>query len=280
MNRDQIREKIATFPRWHYEFDLKGELTPVANPSEPGRHRARRDFFFKPLLDLYDGSLAGKRVLDLGCNAGFWSLCAAQARCDYVLGIDGRTTHVEQARFVFEANEIDPARFDFVMAEVERLDLERFGKFDIVLCLGLLHHLRDPLGLLDQIRAINTDVLLIDTLVSRIPGRCFEIRYDDPEDPRKAIGRHLVLTPTKRAIATAARDAGYDVALLKASPIGPAGLRDYSLGFRRVFFCSQRANLSRLNRPLQELGVKSHLFDSAAWLGQALIRLATGPKRP
>src|SRR5918998_5027763 len=87
---EEIQKKIASFARWHYRFDLKGNLTPIYEPSWENRHEQRRKYFFEPLVQLFGGSLAGKRVLDLGCNAGFWSLAAAQAGCDYVLGVDGR----------------------------------------------------------------------------------------------------------------------------------------------------------------------------------------------
>jgi ribosomal protein L11 methylase PrmA len=41
-------------------------------------------------------------VLDLGCNAGFWSLAAIDAGADLVVGIDGRQMHIDQANLVFE----------------------------------------------------------------------------------------------------------------------------------------------------------------------------------
>jgi len=59
----------------------------------------------EPLSELYGGSLKGKRVLDLGCNAGFWSLDALERGADFVLGLDGRRMHIDQANFVFEVKE-------------------------------------------------------------------------------------------------------------------------------------------------------------------------------
>src|SRR5207244_13180843 len=49
------------------------------------------------------GSLQGRRVLDLECNAGLWSLLALQAGAEFVLGTAGRRMFIEQAEFVFEA---------------------------------------------------------------------------------------------------------------------------------------------------------------------------------
>lgn len=80
----QLRERVAIFPRWHYEFDLNGVRTPIFNHRHVNRHEQRKNYFFRPLVRLCGGSLSGKRVLDLGCNAGFWSLMAIEAGADYV----------------------------------------------------------------------------------------------------------------------------------------------------------------------------------------------------
>lgn len=107
MDQQEVRDRINQFPVWHYEFNLCGVRTPIRDAAGGvNRHEQRRRYFFDQLVALYGGSLKGKRVLDLGCNAGFWSLLAAQAGCDFVLGVDGRQMHVDQAEFVFEYNNI------------------------------------------------------------------------------------------------------------------------------------------------------------------------------
>jgi tRNA (mo5U34)-methyltransferase len=74
---------------------------------------------------LFGGSLEGKRVLDLGCNAGFWSLLSVEAGCEYVLGIDGRRMHVEQANFVFQVRGVERSRYEFLEANLFDLDSAR-----------------------------------------------------------------------------------------------------------------------------------------------------------
>src|SRR5215203_3387424 len=129
MQDEEIKQKIASFPQWHYQFDLRGNLTPIFKKNHVKRHTQRKKLFFDPLVGLFGGSLEGKRVLDLGCNAGFWALSAAQAGCDYVLGIDGRQMHVDQANFVFEAKEVERERFDFFSGDLFETNLRRFGPF-------------------------------------------------------------------------------------------------------------------------------------------------------
>src|SRR5436189_3120578 len=73
--------------------------------------------------------------------------------------------HVDQATLVFEAKGIDPSRYSFSVGDVLR-DKWPDGPFDVVLCLGLLYHVSDPIGLLDRISETNTDLLAIDTAVA------------------------------------------------------------------------------------------------------------------
>src|SRR3954451_7714811 len=108
MDQGTLRERVAGFPQWHYEFDLGGVRTPIFDQAHVNRHAQRRAYFFEPLVRLCGGSLAGRRVLALGCNAGFWSLAAIDAGADFVLGIDARRMHVEQANLVFEAKGVEP----------------------------------------------------------------------------------------------------------------------------------------------------------------------------
>jgi 23S rRNA G2069 N7-methylase RlmK/C1962 C5-methylase RlmI len=77
------------------------------------------------------GPLTGQHVLDLGCNAEFWSLAAAQAEFDFVLDVDGRQMHVDQANLVSEVGGIEDNNYDFVEGDVFALDLREFGRFDI-----------------------------------------------------------------------------------------------------------------------------------------------------
>jgi 2-polyprenyl-3-methyl-5-hydroxy-6-metoxy-1,4-benzoquinol methylase len=137
MRDEEIRQRIASFQQWHYRFDLKGNLTSIFEKRFANRHEQRKRYFFDPLVQLFGGSLAGKRILDLGCNAGFWSLNAVRAGCDYVLGIDGRQMHVDQANFVLEVEEVERDKYDFVAGDLFKLDFREYGRFDIVLCLGL-----------------------------------------------------------------------------------------------------------------------------------------------
>jgi SAM-dependent methyltransferase len=245
---DELRERVASFPRWHYEFDLNGVRTPIFDRAHLNRHEQRKNYIFSPLVRLCGGSLGGKRVLDLGCNAGFWSLLAIQAGADFVLGVDGRQMHVDQANLVFEAKGVEAGRYRFQVSDVFALDLTAEDPFDIVLCLGLLYHVSKPFELMERMSAWNTDLLVVDTTLDPRPGPYFRIRRQELDDPRTAVDRPVALYPSKEAVAALAHEFGYrSVRMLRPRFTSWEGSRSYRNGTRRAFFCAKRTSLNDLD---------------------------------
>ncbi|MGO9761352.1 MAG: class I SAM-dependent methyltransferase, partial [Solirubrobacteraceae bacterium] len=174
MDPKDLQARIAEFPRWHYAFEFEGGVsTPVADGIMLNRHAQRRRYFFEPLLALMGGSLRGQRVLDLGCNAGFWSLNAVEAGADFVLGLDAQQSYLDQASLVFEAKGIDAARFRFERGNVFEHDFAE--GFDLILCLGLLDHVHKPVELFEVMSGVGAELLLIDTAISRARSSLFEL---------------------------------------------------------------------------------------------------------
>jgi SAM-dependent methyltransferase len=247
MNADEIRERVASFPQWHYEFDLQGVTTPIWDAGHRNRHRQRVEYFFKPVVELFGGTLEGKRVLDLGCNAGFWSLQAINAGADYVHGVDGRQMHVDQANLVFEALEIERSRYRFEVGNVLTRDFTDLGSFDIVLCLGLLYHIAKPMELFENVAKVSSDILLIDTGVSALPGSVIELRRESTEDVRYAVDYELVMFPTRRAVLDMVGQFGYHAVPLEPQMPSYEGMIDYLTGNRFAFVAARKSDLSTLD---------------------------------
>jgi tRNA (mo5U34)-methyltransferase len=244
---DLLRARVAEFPRWHYEFDLNGVRTPIFNPAHANRHVQRREYFFAPLVGLCGGSLAGRRVLDLGCNAGYWSLAAIEAGADFVLGIDARQMHVDQANLVFQAKGVESSRYRFELSDIFSADLPD-EQFDVVLCLGLLYHVTTPFELMERISRWNTDLLVIDTrLAVGADGAYFRLARQNPRDPRSAVDRPFALHPTSKAVAMLVNQYGYRSVMLRPRFSSWQGSRRYRNGTRRAFICAKRTSLDGLD---------------------------------
>ncbi len=241
MDADELRCRIAAFPTWHYGFEFDGGVTtPLANPSTINRHEQRRRYFFEPLLTALGGSLRGRRVLDLGCNAGFWSLQAMHAGADFVLGLDIQDTFIQQAKLVFEASRIDPARYSFERANVFERPIDE--RFDVVLCLGLFEQTAKPLELFELMASTGAEVIVIDSEISRAKGSVFDVERLLDADAR--VTHDIVLLPSRRALVELAAEFDFEALALEHRMTSYAGLEDYRKRCRLAFICSRGGSIS------------------------------------
>ena len=95
-------------------------------------------------------------------------------------------------------------------------------------------------------------------------------REEGSRCPPIAIGRELVMSPTRRAMVDLATASGYEVAILKPTFTDYSGARNYRQGRRRAFMCAKRTSLDRLGAPTERVGTLAHLKDYA-WLGRDMI---------
>lgn len=236
-----IQQKINSFFRWHYQFNLGGILTPIHEKSWINRHYQRKHYFFDPLAK--KGFFAGKRVLDLGCNAGYWSLCAIEAGCKYVLGIDAREMHIRQAELVFRIKNIPIEKYRFVQENIFEYLKNFTDQFDIVFCLGILYHVCKPMELLENIARINTHLLLIDSTVLNTESSLIELRQEPLGDPRMSADHELVFLPSPKAIKDMVTTLGYDCYALKPQFDNWEGCEDFLGGNRLAFVCVKHKDL-------------------------------------
>lgn len=91
--------------------------------------------------------LSGKRVLDLGCEAGFWSRLASDRGAIEVLGID-RGREVRGVGYVDLAAENE--KLNYPNCHFQKMELGKqwfaFGQFDVILCLSVYHHAYEAAG--------------------------------------------------------------------------------------------------------------------------------------
>jgi tRNA (mo5U34)-methyltransferase len=106
--------------------------------------------------------LTGKSVLDIGCNAGFYSMEMKRRGAERVVGIDSDDRYLEQARFAAATLGYDNIEF----RNLSVYDVASLGeRFDVVIFMGVLYHLRHPLLALDLIREhVAGDLLLFQSM--------------------------------------------------------------------------------------------------------------------
>ena len=153
-----LRDRVEALAPWFHNIDLGGGLWTAPDHflgDYPG-------FKFRRFADALPADLSGKSVLDIGCNAGFYSVEMKRRGAARVIGIDSDDRYLEQARLVSEALGFGDIEF----RKLSVYDVARLGeRFDLVIFMGVLYHLRHPLLALDLIREhVAADLMLFQTL--------------------------------------------------------------------------------------------------------------------
>jgi tRNA (mo5U34)-methyltransferase len=130
-------------------------------------------------------SLAGKTVLDIGAWDGYFSFEAERRGAERVVAADwycwGHGGPYTKDAFLLARRALD-SKVEDVEIDPHDITEARLGQFDIVLFLGVLYHLRDPLFVLDRVAEVTSDRLILETAVDlawvRRPALAF---YPDRE---------------------------------------------------------------------------------------------------
>jgi tRNA (mo5U34)-methyltransferase len=143
----EIRARIDAVPHWYHQIEIRpGIVTPGINKSAATLSRLG-------LPDRCDGL----RALDIGVRDGYFSF-ELERRGAEVVAID----YMDPGDTGFPvARELLGSSVDYVIDNVYNLSPERYGTFDLVLFLGVMYHLRDPLLALDRIWDVCNDGALL-----------------------------------------------------------------------------------------------------------------------
>jgi len=136
-----LEREIASRGEWFHNIDLGGVWT------------APRHFLgdypnvkWKRVRRSVPDDLAGASVLDLGCNAGFYSIEMKRRNAGRVIAVDVDDRYLEQGRFAAATLSLDIEFRKMSVYETDQIP----GQFDLVLFLGVFYHLRYPLLALDR----------------------------------------------------------------------------------------------------------------------------------
>ena len=152
--------------KWFYKFELpNGEVTESYLPDEAQRvHTTRLEMMDSILNPRFEGKWDKIKAVDIASHEGFFS-CHLAKKGTNVLGLEARKEHVDDANeMAFGMGLAD--KFYSRVQDVHTIDEKATGTFDIVLMLGLIYHLENPVGAIRKAHALCKDVCLIETQVA------------------------------------------------------------------------------------------------------------------
>ena len=159
--RSRTEEEIKALAPWFHNVRLpSGEQTAPDHPL--GDFPA---FKWAQIAPFLPDDMSGWRVLDIGCNAGYYSFACARRGAE-VLGVDHDDHYLRQAHWLARRLALE-TRVAFHRMDV--FDLAHVDEsYDLVLFLGVLYHLRYPLLGLDIAAGCVGRMLVVQSL--QTPG--------------------------------------------------------------------------------------------------------------
>ncbi len=156
LNEESLRQRIEELGPWFHNLRLQGVQT--APQHFLGDYPQVK---YERLRDTVPQDFTGRTVLDIGCNAGFYSLEMKRRGAERVVGIDTDERYLRQARY---AAEVEGAEIEFRQMSVWDVAALR-ERFDLVIFMGVLYHLRHPLLALDLVHEhVARDLLLFQSM--------------------------------------------------------------------------------------------------------------------
>ncbi|WP_343715085.1 TIGR04290 family methyltransferase [Inquilinus sp.] len=219
MSGDEIRRRAEALGPWFHNIDLDGVAT--APDHFLGDYPAMK---WRAFAGAIPQDLRGRTVLDIGCNGGFYSLEMKRRGADRVLGVDFDESYLAQARFAAEV-----AGLDIEFRHLSVYDVAALGqRFDIVLFMGVLYHLRHPLLALDLVREHVVGDLMVFQSMQRgsaevgplEPNYPFwnEALFDRPDFPKLHFIEHRYAddptnwwVPNRACVEAMLRSAGFEI---------------------------------------------------------------------
>jgi SAM-dependent methyltransferase len=141
----ELQREIAALEPW-----LQGPFLLADNLVIPGQWRNDQRW---QTLGAHVGDLGGKRVLDVGSNAGYDPFMLKLRGADEVVACEP-FAFFRQAQFL---ESIYRTGVDFRQIGWQQLDPRELGRFDLIHCNGVLYHEPNPLGMLLRLRSMLAD---------------------------------------------------------------------------------------------------------------------------
>jgi tRNA (mo5U34)-methyltransferase len=137
-----LEKEIVSLGPWFHNLHLSNDI--MTAPNHPLGDFPR--FKWDQISPYFPEDLKGWKILDIGCNAGFYSFELARRGAD-VLGIDIDEHYLKQARWAADKIEMSGTVKFRKMQVYDILNLD--DNYDLILFMGVFYHLRYPLLALD-----------------------------------------------------------------------------------------------------------------------------------
>ena len=220
--KTETENTLNQFEDWFYRFEFTNGATTVVMDNVGNKiHTNRAEIIFSFLDQLYEGKWPQIDCLDIACNQGWFSSQIAIRGAHQVTGIDIRESHIKIADTIKDLTNL--TNLNFKVQDFLEIDTTSCEKADLVLFLGILYHLDNPLQAIRKIRSLTKHLCIIETQVAKLNPDLECCWGSDPQNrkgPALALiesdkahvgsNKALVLVPTLNALYRMLYASGFD----------------------------------------------------------------------
>jgi len=171
MDKKQLKETIHKLGPWYQKINLDGISTNTKRDVAKTWALVKREF---PIY------FNNKRILDLGANAGYYSIRAAMEGAS-LISIEAYEKSYNQFLFLKEYYEkLGNIKLDieYINKDISDIDFSKLGKFDYIFAFSILYHIGNfkygkgtKKSFIEQERVMNKLVKLSDNILVRARER-------------------------------------------------------------------------------------------------------------
>lgn len=152
---EEAVERLGSVQPWWHDISLPYGVRTIHRAPDECREN-HDEAKWRRVISVVD--VFNKRILDVSCNDGYYSIMSEYAGAREVLGIDIDNLRTDKAKFVMEALGLRKVEIRCVDAYDLHAELEK--KYDVVFCLGLLHRVTDPFRLVSLLTQLGETVVI------------------------------------------------------------------------------------------------------------------------
>lgn len=233
----ELASELERTPAWMYPWSLApGADAPLMHPGLPSVHATRAEMIEPAVRAALAQAGPNATALDLACSEGYFAQRLLEWGAHRVVGIDVRAQNVLRATLIADHFGIDQSRLSFRQGDVFELVPETLGRFDVVLLLGLIYHVEDPVGVVRLARRLTRSLCVVESQLTRqdapiihgqgVPDVMFTadgsfaavIEEDAEQNPLASAPGILSLIPNRAALELMIRTAGFgDTQIVEAA---------------------------------------------------------------
>lgn len=222
-----LREELDREPGWMYAWPLPAPHgVNVLNPELDSVHRTRAEMIQPAVSEALSVS-PDRAAIELACSEGWFAHRLLEWGADRVVGLDIREQNIRRATLLRDHFGIPAERLEFRQGNVLDLPLMPGETFDVVLLLGLVYHLEDPVGAVRRARALTRTLCVIESQLTRqdapiehgwgttdssaqaVASFAARVEPDAAENPGASTVGVLSLIPNRAALEQMARVSGF-----------------------------------------------------------------------